>query len=80
MSAPAKHVLKTPTAKDLDQMSSDELRKDLADLRQQQIGIKCRNAGFGVKMNEHPSGQARQTRVTIARIMTILVKRRERCV
>ena len=76
----ARHTLKVPHAKDLDQMSSDELRTDLASLRQRQMTIKASNAGHASQPLAHPSGEARSNRRTIARIMTILVRRREPCV
>ena len=75
-----RHTLKVPHAKDLDQMSSDELREELAKLRLKQLTIKASNAGHASQPLAHPSGEARQNRKTVARIMTILIRRREPCV
>jgi ribosomal protein L29 len=75
-----KHTLKVPKSKDLNGMSSDELRESLAALKLEKMKIDGSNKGDSANPIPHPSGQARQTRKTIARIMTILTRRRERCV
>ena len=75
-----KYTLKTIDAKSLDQMSSDELREMLAQCRTTQMSIEGRNKSPLAIPLPHPSGEARQNRKTIARIMTILVRRKERCV
>jgi len=68
-----KNVLK---AKDFDQMSSVELREHLVKLRVEKMSTdgKIRKGDAGL------SGSIRNTKKAIARIMTILVKRGERCV
>jgi ribosomal protein L29 len=76
-----RRTLNVMHAKDLNQMSSDELRKMLADAKMRRMTIDAKNAGVGgAQPLVHPSGEARQNRKLIARCMTILVKRGERCV
>ena len=76
----AKHTLHVLKARDFDQMSSDELRETLAKLKQQRMINDAKNQAMVLKKLEHPSGETRQTKKSIARIMTILVRRKERCV
>lgn len=77
----AKHTLSVFRAKDINQMSSDEIRKVLSDARARKMTIEAKNAGVGgAQPLVHPSGEAKQNRKLIARCMTILVKRKERCV
>jgi ribosomal protein L29 len=76
----AKHTLKVLHAKDYNEMSSDELRETLKKLKLRKMTIDCSNHEANAKPIDHPSGEARQNRKQIARIMTILVKRKERCV
>ena len=70
------HKLNVPNAKTLHEMSSDELRNILANARNEMLSIRGNiakgNPGFG--------GKHVQTRKTIARCITILVKRGEPCV
>ena len=75
-----KHTLKVTKAKELNEMSNDELRESLAKLKEEKISIESRNKNPAATPLAHPSGQARQNRKTIARIMTVLVKRGQRCV
>jgi len=75
-----KHTLKVPKTTDLNEMTSDELRESLAALKMEKMKIDGSNKGDSANPIPHPSGQARQTRKTIARIMTILIGREERCV
>jgi ribosomal protein L29 len=76
----AKRTLKVMKAKEFDEMSSDELRERLSELRRNKMSIDGKNKSPMATPAAHPSGEARQTRKSIARIMTILVKRKERCV
>ncbi len=76
----AKHTLKVLKAKSLDEMSSDELRGMLAQCKQEKMSIDGKNKSPMATPLDYPSGRAKQNRKTIARIMTILVKRKERCV
>lgn len=76
----AKHTLHVLKAKEYDQMSSDELREALTKLKQQKMVNDAKNQPMVLKKLEHPSGETRQTKKSIARIMTILIKRGERCV
>jgi ribosomal protein L29 len=76
----AKHTLKVPKAKEFDQMSSDELREMLSQLKLRKMAIDGSNKSPIAHPIDHPSGEARQNRKSIARIMTILVKRGEKCV
>jgi ribosomal protein L29 len=67
---------KITKAKEFDQMSSVELRETLWQLKMEKMSIEGKiakgDAGLG--------GSHSNTRKSIARIMTILVKRGERCV
>jgi ribosomal protein L29 len=76
----AKHELNVLHAKDLNAMSSDELREMLAKCRLDKMRIDGKNKSPMAHPLAHPSGEARQNRKTIARILTILVKRKERCI
>jgi ribosomal protein L29 len=76
----AKRTLKVLHAKDYNEMSSDELRETLKHLRADKMSIDGKNKSPMATPLPHPSGQARQNRKSIARVMTILVKRKERCV
>ena len=73
-----KRTLKVMHGKDIDQMSSDEIREKLKDVKMQNMTylaqVKSQN-----KPIEHPS-RIRENRKMIARMMTVLVKRGERCV
>lgn len=64
-----------PRAKTLDEMTSDELRGVLAEARK----TKMETDGYIKKGDVGLSGKIRNTRKTIARCCTILVKRGERC-
>lgn len=75
----AKHTLKVMHGKDYNEMSSIELRELLSKLRVEKMSIDGKNKSPMATPNAHPSGQARQVRKSIARIMTILIKRGERC-
>jgi large subunit ribosomal protein L29 len=68
---------KTPKAKDINQMSSDEIREHLIALKYAQISLEGKRASGGALENP---GQLRNNRKTIARMKTILIKRGERCV
>ena len=74
----AKHTLKVSKAKDLEQMSTTELRESLTALRNEKMRINGKNKSPLATPLSHPSGEARQNRKTIARILTILIKRGER--
>lgn len=75
-----KRLLKLPKAKELDEYSSDELREQLKKLRELQMGNTHNPGGNqGKYFKEHPMAP-REIRRTIARIITILVRRGERCV
>jgi ribosomal protein L29 len=65
-----------PRAKTLNEMTPDELRAVLAEARKEKMSIDghIRKGDVGL------SGKARNTRKTIARCITILTKRGERCV
>jgi ribosomal protein L29 len=76
----AKHVLHVLHGKDYDQMSSDELRETLAKLRKQKMVNEAKNQPMVIKKHEHGTGEIKQTKKSIARVLTILVKRGERCV
>ena len=73
-------TLKVLHAHDLNDMSSNELRELLSEQRKLKMRIDGKNKSPMAHPLEHPSGEARQNRKTIARIMTILVKRKEPCV
>ena len=76
----AKRTLNVLHAKDYNDMSSVELREHLAQLKATKMVVDCKNKSPTAIPTKHPSGEARQNRKAIARIMTILVKRKERCV
>jgi len=69
---------RAPNARTIDQMSSDELREHIAAIRFAQMSMKAKNAQKG-STNTTPM-QVRQNRRTMARMITILVKRGERVV
>lgn len=70
------HKQKILRAHDLDQMASIELRGLLAKCKIEKMALD----GKIHKGESGHSGLVRNTRKTIARIMTILVRRKERCV
>lgn len=76
----AKHTLHILHGSDYNQMSSDELRAALSKLRADKMEIDAKKSGNTNKPLPHPSGMAQQNRKSIARIMTILVARKEPCV
>ena len=69
------HIMK---GKEMHQMSSEELRKLLADAKLQKVTL----LGLSKGKKEAPknSSAIKENRRTIARAMTILVQRGERCV
>lgn len=75
-----KHTLGVLHAKDYNEMGSDELRELLSKLKAEKMSIEGKNKSPMATPLDHPSGRAVQNRKAIARIMTILVKRKERCV
>jgi ribosomal protein L29 len=76
----ANKTLKVLHGAEYHQMSSDELRTLLAKLRNDKVRIDGKNKSPMATPLSHPSGEARQNRKAIARIMTVLVQRGERCV
>jgi ribosomal protein L29 len=66
-----------PKAKDINQMSSDEIRENLLALKFAQMSLNAKKGQGGAIENV---GQIRNNRRTIARMMTVLVQRGERCV
>lgn len=68
---------KIPKAKDISQMSSDEIRENLLALKYAQMSLNAKKGQGGSIENV---GQFRNNRRTIARMMTVLVQRGERCV
>jgi len=68
----------TTKATDINQMSSDEIREHLAAVRLAQMSLLAKNAQKGATI-KNPM-QIRQNRRTIARMLTVLVKRGERAV
>jgi ribosomal protein L29 len=71
----AKHTLKVPKSKDISQMTIEELQETLAKLRNEKLKIDGKNKSPMATPLSHPSGEARQNRKTIARIMTCLASR-----
>lgn len=64
--------LQMPRAKGYDEMSNEELREALQELKMLKMSAEGQNRSG----NTHPgSGMMRQTRIAIARILTILRKR-----
>lgn len=70
----SKRTTGLPNAQELDQMSSDELRTLKEKLSTQLMAYKGAHQSASPKPLENP-GAMRQTRITIARILTILRKR-----
>lgn len=67
----AKHRLGMPRIADIDQMSNIELRETLSKLRTEYMGDKSDVERGGTA----PTGRMRETRRTIARILTVMNKR-----
>jgi ribosomal protein L29 len=67
----SKHVLEMPRINDIGQMSNEELKNNLVALR----GTNMTDRGNVSRGAIPPVGRPRQTRVTIARILTIAQKR-----
>lgn len=63
-----------PNNQELNQMSNDDLRSLLAMLRENMMGYKGSNQSASPKPVQS-TGVIRQTRITIARVLTILQKR-----
>ena len=74
----AKHTLNVLHGKQIHEMSSDEIRDLLAKLKRD-IMTPLAQVKSQKKAIEHPS-QIRESKRMIARCMTVLVKRKERCV
>jgi ribosomal protein L29 len=66
-----------PKAKDINEMSSVEIREHLAAIKVAQMSLDAKNARGEAIENNH---QIRNNRRTVARMKTILIKRGERCV
>lgn len=66
-----KHALNLPRMEDLNGMSPEELQSTLAELRT----TVMKDKGDTTRGGNPPVGRPRQTRVTIARILTIMQKR-----
>jgi len=75
-----KRTLNVMHGKNLHEMSSDELREMLQKAKMDKLRIYGKNKSPMSVPLAHPSGEAKQNRKMIARVMTILVKRGERCV
>jgi ribosomal protein L29 len=73
-----KKTLNVLKAKPMNEMSSDELRTIIKDARLQNMTLNAQ-VKSQKKAIEHPS-RIKENRRMIARAMTILVKRGERCV
>jgi|WetSurMetagenome_2_1015567.scaffolds.fasta_scaffold147540_3 hypothetical protein len=75
-----KRTLNVMHGKNLHEMTSDELRELLQKSKMDRLRIDGKNKSPMATPLSHPSGEALQNRKLTARIMTILVKRGERCV
>lgn len=75
-----KRTLNVMHGKNLHEMTSIELRELLQKSKMEKMRIEGKNKSPMATPLSHPSGEARQNRKMIARIMTVLVKRGERCV
>ena len=74
----AKHTLHILNARDVSQMSSEEIRTLIADLKQANMTFLAKVKSQNMAI-EHPS-RIKENKRMIARGMTILIKRGERCV
>ena len=74
----ASKVVNAFNGNEMNQMSSEELRKIIADQKKAQMTFYGLSKGKS-ELPQNP-GSIRQGRKMIARAMTILVKRGERCV
>ncbi len=68
---------KFPTSNDINQMSNDEIREQLKQYKRALMSDAAKNRK-GLQLDNPMS--IRQTKKTIARMMTILIKRNEKCV
>jgi len=75
-----KRTLNVMHGKNLHEMTSIELRELLQKSKMEKMRIEGKNKSPMATPLSHPSGEARQNRKMIARIMTVLVKRGERCI
>jgi len=73
-----KHTLGIINAKTMDQMSSDEIRKIVTDCRAANITFLAQ-VKSQKKQIEHPK-RIKENKKMIARGLTVLVRRKERCV
>jgi ribosomal protein L29 len=73
-----KRVCNLPNSNEINQMSSNEIREHIKKYKLSLMTDVGRNTGKGLTL-ENPS-RIRETKRTIARMMTVLVRRKERCV
>lgn len=73
-----KRICGLPTMQEIDQMSSTEIREHVKQYRATMMSLNGQVKGQR-KSIENP-GQIRQTKRTIARMITVLIRRKERVV
>ena len=66
-----KHSLNMPRNRDINEATNDELQTQLSDLRMSYMSDK----GDTSRGGNPPGGRMRQTRITIARILTVMRNR-----
>lgn len=66
-----KHALGLPRINDIGQMSPEELRTNLSELRR----TIMKDKGDTSRGGHPPTGEMRQVRITIARILTVMRKK-----
>lgn len=74
----AMRVCKLPNAQEINEMSSNEIREHIKEYRSAMITMNGKNKAQGLVL-DNPS-QIRHTKRTIARMITVLIRRGERVV